>query len=583
MDQISFWWMGIVILIVSFAPYLYLKGGSVFEIHDQLDETLLSYILNARYLGTNIGVFEELLGGINITGMQPSAVIFVPLYRLFPALVAFLIQYAVVFISGYMGMYFSVKRITGSNILATAVASIYCFLPLQPVYGLSCMGVPLLLYAFLCLYDRKNFITAYGSIIFFGLSTHLVLIGYVVLGLWGCFLVYMIYKKLMNFHVLWGCVLLAAVYIGVNYQLIQEFLVGNSGYISHREEAVSSALAFGTCLWDMFFNSGQHAVSLHIYLILPIVGALIIFGIMYKKLDIAAQSRYKIALLGFVGLIIIAILVAFLKSNVVIGWKNLQEGFFRYFQAERIYWLYPAGWYLEFAVVFSVWFGGINRWNADEQNSGKKSVVYRLVKSPVIKLVCLILVLLPTILLIKVNSYFYMNVNQINNGSGITGYITWESYYSEELMEQLEEVIGRDVSTYRIAHLGISPMPALMHGFYTVDGYSNNYPLEYKHKFRKVIAAELDKNGEAASYFDTWGSRCYLFNSQTGTYYLLSKKSNVTYEGLEFDMQALKELGCEYIFSGGEIIDAGRMGLELMGYYETDTSYWGIWLYELVK
>ena len=56
---------------------------------------------------------------------------------------------------------------------------------------------------------------------------------------------------------------------------------------------------------------------------------------------------------------------------------------------------------------------------------------------------------------------------------------------------------------------------------------------------------------------------------------------SLVYEGLEFDMDALRELGCEYLFSGAEIGDAERMGLELVGYYETDDSYWGIWVYEL--
>ena len=45
-------------------------------------------------------------------------------------------------------------------------------------------------------------------------------------------------------------------------------------------------------------------------------------------------------------------------------------------------------------------------------------------QQPLIKSVVLVLVLFPTLQLIKVNSYFYMNVNQYNNGSGITGYIS---------------------------------------------------------------------------------------------------------------------------------------------------------------
>lgn len=199
------------------------------------------------------------------------------------------------------------------------------------------------------------------------------------------------------------------------------------------------------------------------------------------------------------------------------------------------------------------------------------------------KLAVICFCLLPTLQLLKVNSGMYLNVNQINNGSDVTGYISWESWFAEDLMQEIDDAIGRDKSTYRVAHLGISPAPSLMHGFYTVDGYSNNYPLEYKHRFREVIAAELEKNEEVRVYFDLWGNRCYLFNSITGNYMQLKKGNTLVYEGLEFDMDALRELGCEYLFSGAEIGDAERMGLELVGYYETDDSYWGIWVYCIMK
>ena len=189
--------------------------------------------------------------------------------------------------------------------------------------------------------------------------------------------------------------------------------------------------------------------------------------------------------------------------------------------------------------------------------------------------------LLPTLNQIKLNSYFYMNINQYNNGSGITGYISWESYYAEELMEEVELAIGRKMSDYRVAHLGISPAPSLMHGFYTVDGYSNNYPLEYKQQFRKVIEKELEKSEATRLYFDQWGSRCYLFNASSGTYWNMGKEEEVKYEHLDFNMDALKELGCEYLFSGGKLLCAEELGLAFMGYYETENSYWGIWLYQL--
>lgn len=175
----------------------------------------------------------------------------------------------------------------------------------------------------------------------------------------------------------------------------------------------------------------------------------------------------------------------------------------------------------------------------------------------------------------------YMNVNQINNGSGITGYISWESFYAEDLMEEIETAIGRDMDSYRIVHLGINTTPALIHGFYTIDGYSTNYPLEYKHKFRQIIEKELEKNEQTRLYFDEWGSRCYLFNGATGNAHMLGKREHIVYENLEFNMEALKELNCEYLFSCGEILNAEELGMEFLGYFETEKSYWGIFLYKI--
>lgn len=354
LDGFPFWWVGILLLVLTFTPYLILEGGSVFAIHDQLDETILSYVLSAKHLGTATDVFPELLGGINKTGMQPSAILFVPLYRIFPALTAFLLQYGIVFLSGFMGMYFSVKRVTGSSILATVMAACFCSLPVQPIYGLSVLGVPLLFYAFLCLYDKKNVIVGYGLIVFFGLTTHLVLIGYVVLGLWVCYLLYMLITKKNNWHVFWGFVLLAAVYVIVNHSLFTELLLGDSSYVSHREELVNGGMEFWSSAKDLFLESGQHATSLHKNLILPICIMLVIEGAFIKRKPAKEKRIYGAAVAVLVGLFGIAVLYGICKSEMVAEWKNTMHGFLRYFQLERFFgFIQLAGiWNLHWHSVF---------------------------------------------------------------------------------------------------------------------------------------------------------------------------------------------------------------------------------------
>ncbi len=558
-DGWPLWTIGILLSAVAFFPFFVLGEGSVFEIHDQLDESMMNYVLTAKHLGEGASIFPEMLGGVNASGMLPAAVLFVPLYRLLPVFAAFILQYGICFLSAFFGMYLCVREITKSSILALAMGGCFCMLPTYPIYGLTMLGIPLVLYAFLCLLKEKRKKTAYVLIAFFGMTSHLVCTGYAVLFFWAAFLLSSMIKRKVKLSLIIGFIELMGIYVIVNHSLFWELLAGNGDYASHREEMVQYAQPFFSTVWDVFVNSAQHAPSLHKYLILPIL-ILVLAGAFLKK-DHTLKRLYRASAAGFVLLAGIALFYGICKSSLVTELKNGTTGFLRYFQAERFYWLYPAAWYLEFSLAFCVWWKKGKAW---------------LVKAGV-----LCLLLLPTINLIKVHSYFYTNINQINNGSQITGYVTWESYYAEDLMQELEDAIGRNMEEYRVAHLGISPAPALMHGFRTADGYSNNYPLEYKHRFRQVIQRELAKNEETRLYFDEWGSRCYLFNSITGTYWSVAKNSGVTYEGLELNMEALKGLGCEYLFSGGEILDADRMGLAGMGYYETETSYWGIWLYRI--
>ena len=565
LDHCTLWWIGILITVVFFLPYFALGDGCIFEINDQLDESIMNYMLPARHLWDGSTIYPEMLNGVNASGMQPSAVLFLPLYRLISARTAFLTQYIICFLAAFSGMYLLVKEITDSSILAMIAGGCFCVLPLYPVYGLSEFGIPLILYGALCLWKQKNVIWGLLITVVFGLTSHLVYTGYVVLGFWVIALVYALAKKKKNQWFPIGFAVLFAIYVLVNRALIREILFGTGSYISHREEMVSSATPFFETFWNVFQNSAQHAPSLHKYLILPIV-LFLILGAFCKKEE-TDRNIYKAAVINFLFLIAIALFYAFCHLSAVVDWKNNATGFLHYFQMHRVYWLYPAAWYLEFAWAAAVpWRTKVPHTDA-RMRVGKLAVI----------LICL----LPTLQLLKVNSGMYLNVNQINNGSDVTGYISWESWFAEDLMQEIDDAIGRDKSTYRVAHLGISPAPSLMHGFYTVDGYSNNYPLEYKHRFREVIAAELEKNEEVRVYFDLWGNRCYLFNSITGNYMQLKKGNTLVYEGLEFDMDALRELGCEYLFSGAEIGDAERLGLELVGYYETDDSYWGIWVYEL--
>lgn len=185
LDHCTLWWIGILITVVFFLPYFVLGDGCIFEINDQLDESIMNYMLPARHLWDGSTIYPEMLNGVNASGMQPSAVLFLPLYRLISARTAFLTQYIICFLLAFSGMYLLVKEITDSSILAMIAGGCFCVLPLYPVYGLSEFGIPLILYGALCLWKQKNVIWGLLITVVFGLTSHLVYTGYVVLGFWS--------------------------------------------------------------------------------------------------------------------------------------------------------------------------------------------------------------------------------------------------------------------------------------------------------------------------------------------------------------------------------------------------------------
>ena len=75
-------WLGIPVILVLMAPIIYLNirdglGSGIFQVHDQLDETILSYVFSARYWGYD--VYSQMMCGVPSAGLKPSAILFVQL------------------------------------------------------------------------------------------------------------------------------------------------------------------------------------------------------------------------------------------------------------------------------------------------------------------------------------------------------------------------------------------------------------------------------------------------------------------------------------------------------------------------
>jgi hypothetical protein len=153
--------------------------------------------------------------------------------------------------------------------------------------------------------------------------------------------------------------------------------------------------------------------------------------------------------------------------------------------------------------------------------------------------------------------------------------LTFNEFFSKELLQEVDRYIRLPKKSYRIINLGIQPSVTQCSGFYTLDSYQNNYPLEYKHAFRKIIQDELAKDKEAEKYFDEWGNRCYVpFNAKKDSAGLQ------TIDELSINTAAFKELGGQFIFSAAAIKNSEALHLKFHRVFKHPESKYTLYLYE---
>lgn len=99
------------------------------------------------------------------------------------------------------------------------------------------------------------------------------------------------------------------------------------------------------------------------------------------------------------------------------------------------------------------------------------------------------------------NPELKQNINFIlNKGSNPS----FNQFFGEEMFDEIKEYTDyqSDNSNYNVISIGMHPSIAQYNNLNSLDSYQNNYSLEYKHKFRKIIAKELNKNSELKRYYD---------------------------------------------------------------------------------
>lgn len=580
-------WVLLGLLAVSLIalPYLVLGEGSYVQVHDQLDGEVLNYMYHARYLGQG-NVIPQFMNGMDKAAMLPPAPLGVLLYRILPPFAAYGLMHWLCLLVGFMGMYGLGRRLALRPCVSWATACLFCYIPFYPVYGLAALGQPMLTLCGLGLGEEKTAKVSRKAWYFLGVAlfaacSSLTLVGYVWVAagfLWTAYLAAGGRKKGCMGPALrtgGGTLTLLGVYLACNADLLRS--LAGEGFTTHRQEMVLRAAEHPlVSLRELIFSGGSYS---------PVYSAGILAAAVLLTLATLVLSERKgssvkglCAAWRIMGLIFLGVLLAVLWNwGPVVSLRLTLGGMLTYFQADRIYWCFPFLWTLALGLILeSVCELGEQLAARRGNGRGPRRAVC---------ICCLTLLGVQGLQILRDST---LNKNMRLMLFADYRQVTWESIYMEDVFAQIDRAIGEDKETVSVVSLGIHPSVALYHGYTCADGYSNNYDLEYKHRFRQMMARELEENEKTRRYFDDWGNRLYLAGAPYGINGMVGK-GQAGYTELDYDLDAMNSLHIRYLLAAAPVElsllsrEQTALTLELVegSPFTDDTAYYEVWVYRI--
>jgi hypothetical protein len=555
-------------LVVFMLPLVALGPRTFILLHDNLEaEVVWAHLLAKLHLALAHGptvVVPPIMDGLPRAALRSGLSVTIFIFHLLPAapLAAYLLHEALLRVVGLLSMYWLLRRYglarPEQRGLAAAVALLWAVLPAYSIFGLSVLGQPALLRAALGLRDGRARWPEWLVCAALPWWSSFVLVGPFVAVVWGLGLLLDLGRR---GRAAWpatvrgagGLALLLVGYVVVEWQLFYGLLVAKA-FTAHREEFDLARLAqpsLGRGLREaaQLFWLGHYHAS-------PFFKGGIVLAVGVGLARLAGPQRGQLGrqVAWLLGVITGVCLLAGLLPQLAAQLRGLP--LLHAFSLGRFYFLLALPWVLVLVLVLR------------QLPAGRLAYA---------------LVALQVGLVLAANPEFINNVRALAGRprSDAPGYA---AYVAPKLLGQASAFIqartGQQQPAYRVACLGLPPAVAQLNGFYTLDSYQTLYPLAYKHAFRPLIAGELAKSPELATYFDAWGNRCYLFSAELGRNFLVGKQPVRTVEHWAFDAGAFQQLGGRYVLSAVRLARPAESGLRLLGVFDDSGAYWRLHLYE---
>lgn len=563
-------------LLSIFAIQLYIGENNVFKIYDNLDSEITTRLLPLRngnlFSFSNDELIPQLANGLKRNSLNASAHNFESLlFYLFPPVYAYLLNYILINLIAFVGVYllfsqYLLKDLTNQNkIIAALLAFSFTLLPSYTVYGMAILGAPMLTWCILNFVNGRKKIWSFLFIVFYPFYSSLVLGGHVFVGflfltgLWY----YFKFDKKIAIKLIGISILLGGLYVVSEINLFNQYLFDKS-FVSHRTDwdptfdqhnQTAETLGFTGALERAYNLVLRGEINAKVYpkIILGFIFFMLIFN--FKSVR---RNAYILPLIF--GMLLILLLYGFYFSDLT-PWIYLKNHvmLLKTFRIDRIFFFLPVLWYVLFALLIKNALENKKRW---------------------MHYVAYAFLILNFLYIPMKNRELWASAAVLIHGKAKTN-ITWKRFFAEDLFNQIKEDINKPLDSFKTVNVGLTPAVSLYNGFYTLDLYSNNYPIEHKRNFRAIIAPELDKSAKWKASFDKWGGECFVFSSEI-EYRPRFIPNEKELKNFEINTTALYNLGGRYILSALEIKNYNTLNLRFLKRYTDPATPLTIYLYEVL-
>jgi len=452
--------------------------------------------------------------------------------------------------------------------IVVLVAVAFALLPVYPMYAICFSSMPLILYLLIRIYEKPEW-QLFLMVFLYPFLSYFTFFGAFILGyLLIAIVILWIKDRKPSFSLAGALLCLMAGYVCFEYRLFGIMLLSDEETIRSTMVVASYGAAdLWKCFLDVFLHGFSHAKSVHTYFVLPVCGLYFIWNTVQYLTGRKTGKFYADAFF---------VTIAFIVFNCAVYalyfWEPLRSLVetvlppLKGFQYGRTIFFNTFAWYLAFFLVI-------------KELYDKKHML-----SPVLSCAAgIVAILVVGGTQCEYSDFYntcYCNLYKLLKHTDVNQ-LSYGEFYGGSLIEEIKADIGYTPDKGACAY-GFHPAMLSYNGITTIDGYCGYYSQDYKEQFRAAIAPALDENKSWQAYYDDWGCRAYLFPASGENLYDFGANAAAVPQDILIDEPALRQLGCDYIFSRVEITNADAMQLHLVNRYADDEMPYSVYLYELL-